>query len=199
MKKRIIAFDLDGVLCDLVPGFCKVIKELTGHELQPHEWVRYDQFQDHNLTFDQCHQGLIDHNVLEDAHIPTHIADALRALWQLGYELAIITKRGWHPQGKVITETILDIAGLHFTYLFVIGINESKIPALQYLQSKGQVMAFVEDHTDTLHEASSVFDDIHLIVRDQPWNRHCNLYPRIVCASEILTYPNLALSRGAST
>ena len=182
---------MDGVLGDLIPGICSLCSNLTGTTILPDEWVKYDQYLDLGITNEIFLQGHITHRVLENIKIYSEVAEHIAHLRNIGYQVAVITSRGFHPDCETITKNTLDEHGIEIDHLIIVGINESKTAALNELQWLGGVMAYVDDYPAHLHDLYKETLGIKLFLMDRPWNKDEILFERVSNITEYLEHLNI--------
>lgn len=182
-KKPIIAFDLDGTMGDLLIGLSKMCSIITGTTVKPEEWINYDHFITIGVTADQFISGIVDHFVLENATPYYGLSEAISFARQQGYDIAVITARGFHPDGENITYAWFEKHGVDIDHIIVVGQHETKITALQSL---GNVVAYIDDYLPHLHAIDEANLDIELYLMDQPWNSEDTKFSRLFSVREFV-------------
>ena len=177
--QKIIAFDLDGVLVDLIPGLCKMCERLTGLSVSPEEWIAYDYFIRLGISYEEFVHGHVTDNVLETAILYSGVTEIIATLQQRGFKIAIITARGSHPEGEAITRATLHTAGITVDHLLLVAMDETKVMAMKALQQHGVVVGYIDDYPEHLHALQAATPEIELFLMDRPWNKQDTTFSRL--------------------
>lgn len=180
----IIAFDFDGVIGDLGPGSHMACAAMSKLPAPSAEWTIYDQYVQYGMTLEQYLEALIQYRVLEDAPITPGAAEAMRAARLAGYEIAIVTARGYHPEGEAITLDWCQRHGIEVDHLRLVGPSASKKQALADL---GNVVAYVDDLASHLDEVATTCPDTKLYLMDCLWNQGEHRYTRLRSVPEYVS------------
>lgn len=185
INNPIIAFDCDGVLGDLVPGLCRICQKISGIAVEPSDWVTYDCHLSLGITSQDFFNAHITEGLLESTLVRDGVAHAVSDARNKGFDIAIITARGFHPNGEAITRAWLKKEGIEFDHLYLVDIHETKIQAIQSLQSIGNVVAYVDDYLPHLHSLANHKEvDVELFLMDQPWNQDDAIFNRVASVAE---------------
>lgn len=184
MKKNIIAFDLDGCITNLIPALTKMCASISGIAMRESEWITYGHFANVGLTPQAFIDGIVSHSVFEGAEIHSGAAEAINAAQSKGYEIAIITQRGFHPKGVEVTTTWLDKQGMRIDHLILVNEDETKVMALKSLQLLGNVVAYVDDYLPHLEAIETNGSTVELFVMDSPWNQDNTTFSRLFSVDE---------------
>lgn len=160
-----IVLDLDDVLANLRESLYQILTPATGVDLHWRYWTHYDLEQHYALVKDYLNRILIENQVLETCQPEPGAARATQALRQLGWRIAIVTARGWHPHADLISRDWLQTHGIVYDYLQVVPLGGNKLEALKPLS---KVELAVDDHPD--HVKRYVRANIPALLMDRPWN-----------------------------
>ena len=180
--KKLIGFDIDGVLADFVHPFGKLAEEMFG--IRARSAGAQQQWRFNSLTDEQERElwdridgdplGLFWEN-LPLLVTPGELAD-MDALRSEGYMFIFVTSR--HSKAKYATERWLGDRG------FVGGLHMMKHKA-PYLAELENLRAFIDDspaHLNAMHETG-----VNAYARDWPYNREiAGTVPRVGSVGEYL-------------
>ncbi len=164
LSRPAIVLDLDDVLANLRQTLYRVLSRNTGIDRHWQDWPNYDLCAHFTLDKSALVTMLVDEQVLETCEPEPDAAAATACLSELGYELAIITARAWHPQANAVTQHWLRAHGIHYDSLQVIPLGGNK---LEVLPNTEVVMA-VDDHPDNIQRYQEV--GIPALMMHRPWN-----------------------------
>jgi 5'(3')-deoxyribonucleotidase len=184
-----IVLDLDDVLANLRESLYQILTSATGVDLHWQHWTHYDLRQHYRLVENHLDKILIDAQVLEQCQPEPGAGKITHALRRLGFEVAIVTARGWHPQATAITRTWLQSQNISYDHLHVVPLGGNKLEVFTQLQD---VVMAVDDHPDniTRYHAKGILS----LLMDRPWNKHFS-GERIFSLDAIIDYAgNLQLS-----
>jgi len=178
-KQRIIAFDLDGVLGNLVPAICDLCSKLTGVIIAEHEWTTYNYHLSLGVDHKEFIEGHVTHNVLENIIIYDDVVKSINLLRACGFTIAVITARGFHPNGEAITRETFNKEGIEVDHLLLVDLHETKVDAMRVLQELGEVFTYIDDYLPHLHSIEIAEMNIKLFLMDKPWNQDDESFTRL--------------------
>lgn len=164
LPRSSIVLDLDDVLANLRQTLYQVLSRSTGIDRHWHDWPNYDLCAHFTLDKSALVTLLVDEQVLELCEPESGAAAATASLAELGYELAIITARAWHPQAEAVTHHWLRTHGIHYDRLSVVPLGSNKLHALP----PTEVVMAVDDHPDNIQRYQQV--GIPTLMMHRPWN-----------------------------
>lgn len=182
-KKPILAIDCDGCCSNLIPGIVKMCSIVSSATVSEEDWIHYDYFKTIGMTIDQFLDGHIEFNILQNATIYEGVAVAISYARENGYEVAIVTSRGFHPDGENITREWFKKHNCDVDHMVLVGIHETKVNALKSL---GNVAAYIDDYLPHLEDIAASDLDINLFLMDQPWNCEDTQFNRIFSVSDYI-------------
>lgn len=167
--KNICLVDLDDTLIDLKEPMKVVMDAETGLDIPWQEWDHFDVPSIYGLTQGEFLDLCIRHQVLENSVIHPQSHRFLNDLNNLGYHTVLITARGWHPQGKEITEKYISDHNLEVDELILVGVDESKA---ELAKKFGRIKFTIDDRMKHCREymVSGIVD--HVLLFDAPWNSY---------------------------
>ncbi len=163
-----VVFDLDECLCGLRHHLQTALYDLTGIDLHWSRWDRYDLTGLYGISLEDFTETLLSYRIIERAILEPGAWAALHSARLLGYRTAILTARGWHPEGERVTRDWLETHGLRPDRLHLVPMHQAKG---EVLPEYGRVAWFLDDHLGHAAgaEASGVVDRV--LLQDRPWNR----------------------------
>ena len=187
-----IIFDLDDVLANLRESLYQTLTQVTGVDLHWRHWQHYDLRQHYSTIAERLDEVLICERTLEACHPEPGAVAVTRALHELGYELAIVTARGWHPQAEAITREWLYHHRITYDHLSVVPLGGNKLTVLTPFRD---IMLAVDDHPSHIARYQTL--NIPTLLMDRPWNA---LYPgeRIYHLETALTWAEARISKHRS-
>lgn len=182
-RRPYVVFDLDDTLANLREHLMASLNRRTGREVHWTEWRRYELVGVYGASVEQILAWVLEDRVLEAATLEPHAREAVASARRAGYRVAVVTARGWHPQGETITRRWLDRHGIHLDALHLVPAFGSKAGVLARL---GPVEHFVDDHAGHLHPARALptVRATHLL--DRPWNRDDTTLNRLHGLDEVV-------------
>ncbi len=161
-----IILDLDDVLANLRESIYRTLATATGIDFHWRHWHHYDDLREHfAVVEDQLEALLIEGGTLEICQPEPGAPEATWMLKDLGFEIAIVTARGWHPDAHPITRQWLATHGIPYDHLRIIPLGGNK---LEVLEPFAPVALAVDDHPANIaayHRAG-----IPALMMDRPWN-----------------------------
>lgn len=175
-KQCTVIFDCDDVVLNLRDRMQSALTLYTGTDIPWEKWEYFHlPYVYPELSIMDIQAALIEHEAIENCKPEPGIHDVFELVSSLGFDIKILTARGWHPNAYQITTDSLNDAGLlHY-------ISEISIVPLQQCKSETvrryntHTFAIVEDNHDNLNAISPYVDHSFLI--DRPWNRKALLCP----------------------
>ena len=160
-----IILDLDDVLANLRESLCQTLAQAASSRLHWRDWRHYDLRQHYPTVADRLEPLLIAARTLEICQPEPGAAAATQALGRLGFNVLIITARGWHPRGETLTRDWLNDHKIHHDELAVVPLGSNKLEALSPTH---KVALAVDDHPS--HVAQYRQAGIRALLMDRPWN-----------------------------
>ena len=167
-RRPFVVFDLDDTLANLREHLMAMLNRRTGREIHWTEWCRYELVSVYGASVEQILDWVLEDRVLEAAHLEPHAREAVAAARRAGFQVAVVTARGWHPRGEAITRAWLERQGIEVDALHLVPAFGSKAEVLARL---GSVRHFIDDHAGHLHPARAVPSVQHTHLLDRPWNQ----------------------------
>ena len=184
-----IILDLDDVLANLRESLYQVMRRATQIDKHWRDWAHYDlrqHFQVDNAFLDDV---LMREQALESCQPEPGAADMTQALSALGFELIIVTARGWHPQARELTQNWLDRHGMQHNSLHVTQLGGNKLEGLRDLDT---ILLAVDDHPNNLRRYRQA--GIATLMPAMPWNADYHDSPRIDNLQAVVDYANKIMS-----
>lgn len=170
-------FDVDDVLVDTSAELERSLRKLTGLHLPSHQWASHSFTDTYGLRphqLEDMRAAWERDEVLERALPFDGAAEALRMAARKGYHVGLITARGWHPEGREITEAMARDLGMPVERVLLLKFEDSKRDLL--LSTGTRVAGFLDDTARHVEGARSCGWDGRLVTRS--WNVGFDL-PRV--------------------
>lgn len=184
--KGILIFDCDDVIAAIGKSMCDMCSRMSGRECKTDDWIRYNYFTDLGITPADFLAGIVSYKILENAPVFDGAIEAIKEAQLAGYDIAVVTARGFHPKGEEVTKRWFKSLGIDLDYLYVVGPSQSKLDAIRELCAKGAI-GYVDDHHLHLETIKSAELDLALFLMDQPWNRKCTDFKRVYSIDEFIS------------
>lgn len=183
-QEKWLWFDVDDVLVDASTQLERSLRRLTGIHHPVHEWPSHsfaDIYKIAHDRFDAMREAWACDRVLERSRVLDGSVDALKMGADKGYKIGLITARGWHPEGRQITQEMVDSNSMPVEQIIVMAFHESKSDLL--LATKTDIVGFADDTPRHVEGALSCGWNGKLV--SQPWNRESDL-PRVASVLELV-------------
>ncbi len=181
---------MDEVVARLSPGLQIALDSYSGTIKPWIDWHDFDlSIQYPTVTFDTVAQLIIDSKLLEHAPPIPSALEGMHQLNSMGFDLHVITARGFHPIAHEITETWLHNHDVSFTSLTVVDHGQPKSAAYTKIASNFAYM--FDDNADNIRDAEQSGIVEHPILINAPWNtnkyNYINGVNRFTCVGEFST------------
>lgn len=177
-----VVLDLDGTLCNTHDAIRAALRAALGHDLPCERWTDYGLAARYGITPAELHAILRRHEVLQNATIESGARDAILELRELGHRIGVVSGRGWHPDGVMVTRNWLRDQRLPLDFVQVVAargdLRGHADPAAQekcrviamLAKGNGPIAAYVEDFVEHLGRASDAGLVQTPVVFGRPWN-----------------------------
>jgi 5'(3')-deoxyribonucleotidase len=166
---NVCIIDLDDTLGDLKNPMMQALNRSTGKTLHWRDWDTYDVPDIYDISHTKFLEILIDEHVIESTIIHDSSYEFLDKLNTMDYHVALITARGWHPNGVDITEKWITSHNLNIGELIVVDANQSKTDVINKF---GIIDFSVDDRIKHCREYTQYGKVNNVILYDAPWNTH---------------------------
>jgi uncharacterized HAD superfamily protein len=160
-----IILDLDDVLANLRESLYQTMHRATGIDHHWSQWDHYDLTQHYGMEKTALHDLLRLERALELCQPEPDAAEVTRQLAELGFDIAIVTARGWHHEAFELTRIWLRQHRIHHDHLAVVALGGNKLEALTPFR---EIAFAVDDHPNNIRRYDSV--GIACLMVDMPWN-----------------------------
>lgn len=184
-----ILLDLDDVLANLRESLYRTLRVATGIDLHWRDWAHYDLRQHYAIDEVRLNKVLIAEQALEACEPEQGAAVMTRMLSELGFQIVIITARGWHPQARSVTCSWLAANAIYYDHLTVIPLQGNKLDAVS---SYSNICLAVDDHPS--HVLRYQAAGIPTLVMDRPWNSGCS-GDRVYSTAAVVEYAHDLIKR----
>lgn len=118
--------------------------------------------------------------MLQSCQPEKEAAETVTRLKEAGYNIAIITARGYHPEAYAVTQEWLRQHGIPVDRLEIVGAGKSKSAVIESIPN---LTAYIDDHLahlEGLRSLAALPDrEFDLFVMDRPWNVKDNGFNRL--------------------
>lgn len=171
-----IIFDMDEVIVNGRDCLALHLNNHTGKNITADEWVQYDLCK----TYDIDHPTLLDlfhsSKMLETALLEPDVPQAMALAKSHGYQIGILTARGWHNDGLALTMAAVQNFALPVDHVVAVPLDAKKHEVIQN-HFQGTIAGFVDDNPPHVRGVHGL--GIPSYVRDRPWNRDLVEHPRV--------------------
>ena len=187
-KNKTIILDIDDTIADLKSLLCKEINEHTGENIPCDEWKSFYITNIYKtIDLPTFYDIIIKNKVLERIKPYDSTKSTMDMLYNLGYNLVLISSRSYHPNAYELTENWLNEHKLPFDHLHISG----DIKKSEFANRYQHVILSVDDNLDNNEDYRKHSNNESVLLMDQPWNRLNKDYPRINRIDEILNLEQL--------
>lgn len=170
MKKlKTCLIDLDDTLADMKQAMMSALNKATGKYIHWSKWNTYDVPALYGIEYEKFLQICRDEQVIHNVVINESSENFLSTLKMLGFYNVLITARGWHPDGKKITEQWVTDHGLCVDEIILVESNQSKIEVIEKFDN---IEFSVDDRIKHCREYKQTKKVNNVFVCDAPWNTH---------------------------
>lgn len=162
-------FDLDGVVCDIY----RDILQARQDECQALSETQYDDLSDYDVwkfmnfsSADQYLNYIIENKILQSASVVEHSALVMDQLKKDGFNIHVVTARGFHPDAESVTLKWLHDNDLAFDRLSIC--SGSKAHVFNSLSRPYEFM--IDDHIQHVADAHRSRLIRLPLLMSQPWN-----------------------------
>lgn len=184
-----IIFDMDEVIVNGRDCLATHLNQHTGKNISADEWHQYDL----GKIYDVDHSTLVgifhSSGMLETAVLEADVLPAMQLAKILGYQIGILTARGWHAQGLELTKAAVAKAQLPVDHIVAVPLEVAKHQVIEKHFSGG-IVGFVDDNPSHIKGVTAI--GIPSYVRDRPWNRDLVEYPRVFSLVDFVESVHLA-------
>ena len=177
-----IVLDLDDVLANLRESLYRTLSVATGIDLHWRNWTHYDLRQHYAIDEVRLNEVLITKQALEACEPEHNAATTTHELVDLGFDIVIVTARGWHPQAESITRSWLAAHAIRYDHLAVVPLQGNKLDAID---TYSNIWFAVDDHPS--HVLRYQAAGIPTLVMDRPWNVGCSGH-RVFSTAAVVEY-----------
>lgn len=173
---KAVVFDMDDVIVNLREQVYRLfLKEHGNHIPDISDWYTYNVTKLFDISSkEEAFELFQKYKVLENARPENYAFDLIRNYIHNDYRIFMVTSRGWHPHGTVVTEQWLKDYNLleHIDNFYVTGMDECKSEVLSMLNGNGfEIDYLYEDQMCNIEPCvnAGVVNKAYLINR--PWNQ----------------------------
>lgn len=187
MKQKNVVFDLDDTLLDFKTQIMNSIHQ--EHDMYHHwsTWKDYNLFKTYDLTSKQLRDTWVKHKCIQNADVFPYARQVLIEAKERGFNVVLVTARGWHPNGDKLTAEWLKRYDMPYDDLVVTMPGQNKMKSLTGYDS----FEFgIDDHVRNCVDfrESGKFKKVYLI--NAPWNQHLDAnnphgIERIYCLNDL--------------
>lgn len=183
MSKKTIILDLDDTLGCLKSRLQEIYRRATGdNTISYNDWDNYGHPNRYGISSEQLSELFIEDNSLQLMKPFEGAVEVTALMKSRGFNVEIVTARGWHPDGYNVTKKWLDDNYISYDRINIVPLFQCKEEATRHIEN---VALFVDDRLDhcvNVYESGRIGKSLVLA---QPWNRdyhdeHPNYNPNII-------------------
>jgi 5'(3')-deoxyribonucleotidase len=178
-----IIIDVDDTIADLRTAVCEFATKHKGQKIDENHFVTQDV--NDFICWEHVEDHIINNNVLLELKPEPGAEELLRHLRISDYEIILLTARGYHPQGKEITEKWMSKNALPYDEIICV---EYGVPKHEIISNLGEVDLYLDDHLKHIENSEKLKNLKTAILVDRPWNRSAVVNKRIKHLNEVLDH-----------
>lgn len=169
MKRDVVIFDLDDVVAKMRFETSRVFSKISGKHVPIEEWDLFCSNYLYGVDF--CPQTMMKEQIIERCLVEEDAKHAFDSIRSLGLDVGIITARGWHDEGRKVTEEWLAKHDIQFDLLHLVALDKTKYDVFSQLQSDFNIISFIDDQPKYIEQAISHEAVENVFIRNHPWNQ----------------------------
>ena len=181
---KTIAFDLDDTLVSFREPMCNLLNDLTNSDIHWDKWKTYDAASYYGMTSEEFCQQIVEHEILKKLQPHIETKEVLTTLQNMGYHIAIISARGFHPNAEILTRNWFIENDIAFDSIHI---NKHGYAKINMLDAKYDVKLAIDDHVDHGKDYIDSNRVQNVLLYDMPWNKDSEIL-RIKTLKEIYNY-----------
>ncbi len=144
-----IILDCDDVIVDMKNILLPTLNKATGKNIQPHQQTDFNlKINYPELSYDEIFDLIIQNNCFEEVNILEGAKEGIYMLKNMGFNLHVVTSRGYHPKAHSLTENHLLSNGIFVDSVNVVKFGQSKSDVYKSIASNFEFI--VDDHVENL-------------------------------------------------
>lgn len=165
-----IVFDVDDVICNFRQSLYQSFKE-KGLDIPWQTWNHYNHVKMFNFNQEsELHQHMKEYLVLEKSLLEEGVLEVMHSLKEKGYQIGLLTARGWHAEGMAITQAFIEKYDLPVDKLVISGQHMDRKSAHIH-KFEGEVVYYIDDSIHHIQDFLS--HGIKAYLMSRPWNQDC--------------------------
>ena len=184
MKTKTLLFDLDDTLASFREPMYNLLRTLTDKDIHWSQWEKYHVGQSYyGITNEKFCDYIVEHGVLETLKPHDEAKEVLTTLNKNGYDIIIVSARGFHPNAHAVTKEWFDKYELPYEEIVISTHNKSKIDTVD----NKNILLSVDDNIG--HSEDYLYSNRvnQVLLYDMPWNKDSNI-DRVKNLKEIYNY-----------
>ena len=171
-----IIYDMDEVIVNGRDCLAAHLNAHTGKNISADEWHQYDLGKTYGVDHDTLVGLFHSSGMLETALLEPDVLESMQQAKSLGYQIGVLTARGWHAQGLELTQAAIEKFALPVDHTVAVPLLAAKHEVIEG-HFPGGIVGFVDDNPSHIKGVTAI--GIPSYVRDRPWNRDLVEYPRV--------------------
>lgn len=172
-----IIFDMDEVIVNIRDRLADHLNQATGKNIPASAWYQHDLEGIYGIDSKQLIDIFFSSRILETATLEPDADKALNNAKNFGYNVGILTARGWHHDGLNISQQTVTQFQLPVDHIVAVPLHAKKHEVIRQAFPGGPVIGFVDDNPAHVRGVSTL--GIPTFVRDRPWNTDMLEYARV--------------------
>lgn len=164
-NKKWAVFDMDDVLTDFAQSSCDTLVKLGYPNIPVSSWQNYNINDTYGLS---SHKEFIDilisENILSNSNLKVDAFDTLNAFKDAGFNIGILTARGWHPQAEKVTQEYIEEHNLPIDKVVIAGHHyQGKLFYADQFLNSGTISCYVDDSPKHIKDFKNANIHAHLM------------------------------------
>lgn len=183
----IVVFDCDDVLANMREPLSHVVSTVTNRFAHWSEWEEWGAcVDDYDITFYDIIPHILKHNILEQLVPDPDAVEVTSKLQELGFEIVIVTARGFHPNAQAMTTDWLHRHDIKHDRVLI---TDPHTPKSNVIELLGPVEIYIDDNSDHIRDVIQLCNNVNTtVIRSMPWNTNFNHPKRVDNLLELLTF-----------
>lgn len=167
MKNKTVVFDCDDVLANLREPLQVLVSKYLGYNVSWEHWNRYEIGKIYNFDFNHICDKIVEEDTLSTLSPEPFAKELIEWYKQQNIHTIVLTARGYHKEGRTITERWLKTNDLYIDEVICCDPLISKREYLRYIPN---IVDYVEDNHHNAEQACGLTNVHNVYLLNRPWN-----------------------------
>lgn len=167
MNKTII-LDLDDSLASMKERLQEIFRNETGDDtIHYSDWIDFHIKDRYGISNDKLLTLFLEDQTLEKLAPHEGVVEVTALMKSKGYNVEIVTARGWHPNAYNLTKKWLDDNYVSYDKINIVPLHQCKEEVTRHIDN---IEIFLDDRLDYCHSMLKSGRVTKSLVYAQPWN-----------------------------